>query len=73
MAADLEYIIVVGGSSIGSRYTVYTVPPGATHCHPGRDFINARDTLWGAKRAIRKDRKRRRKYGNGRIVHREAL
>lgn len=71
---DLEYIIVVGDSSIGSRYTVYTVPVGATHRHPGRDFINARDTLWGARRAIRRDRRRRSRYGvNGRIVHREAL
>lgn len=67
---DHEFIIVtrdMPGSSF--RYRVYVVPTGEGWRHRAAQHIDSADTLWGAHRAIRKER-RRRALGPE-IVHRE--
>jgi hypothetical protein len=68
---DSEFIIVIRSDSTSSRYTVYLVPTGSDQRNLHREYIRSADTLWGAKRAIRKERKRL--ALGARIVHREAL
>lgn len=67
-----EFIIVVRDLPGGSfKYHLYVVPAGGDRQNLDREFITSADTLWGARRAIRKERKRRAK--GVQVVHREAL
>jgi hypothetical protein len=65
-----EFIIVVRESVEGFKYRVYLVPTGEDQRSARREYISGVDTLWGARRLIRKER--RRLAVGPKIVHREA-
>ncbi|MFC3504495.1 hypothetical protein ACFOOK_26485 [Micromonospora krabiensis] len=72
----MEFIIVDQRSEPGRifAYRVYLVPDGAGHTGWHAKFIGYADTRWGARRKIRRERRRlKRREPGTTIVHREAL
>lgn len=67
----LEFVVVIRADSTSFKYSVYLLPLGKEWDSYPTEYIRGADTLRGAMRAIRKER-RRRSLG-AQVVHRETL